>query len=768
MRTAIFLCSSLGAVAIASSSALAQTGSTPQADRNNEAAAGPEVQGESSTGIADIIVTAQKRTETAQSTPLSVGVVTGADLARKAQTNLASALRDVPSVEVQGLAQGAQLYIRGVGSSIDPGFADPSIALMVDGAYNGRTEAVTSGGYDIDRIEVLRGPQGTLYGRNASGGLVNVITANPATDKFGGYVRGQLGDYALRRIEGAVNAPLADTLAVRIAGYRETRHGYVDDGSSDSNSWGVRAKLLYQPTDWLRILAKADVYRESGKGQNTVPVPGSAGNLFFPPPYFVSNFDPTIQNGPPFAGGAPILRFPNGYVQRNAGDAWSNNPEHVAGYINRKAETYSAEVNADLGFASLTVLPTYTRFYNLLVSSFLFGSILPFQGPTYSINSNYTSQGGTTRYKSVETRLTSKGGGPFSYVLGFYYLGTTPGTPLAPTTSVTNTGQPLVFDTDFLPGSTIAGFGQLTYSLTSRFRVTGGIRYSRDKSAQSYAVTLGTAMPNYITYHNSQGATQYKVGLEYDLRARSLLYAHVSTGFKQGGISPTIPPVPFKPEHLTAFEIGSKNQFLNNRLQLNISAFHYIYRDYQFSSFQALRVGNADATANFAVIGNARRTNIDGAEIETQFVPWRGGKFTASLTYLDAKYGSAVLPNNPFVNQGNFDLKGRQIQNAPRWASNLAFEQGFMLAGGQLTAGAHSHLSSGYYVTPEQYLPGARQQHYTRTDLYLNYAFPHNHLTIGGWLKNIEGDAQTTYVFPAYRRFITAPRTFGFSAGYSF
>lgn len=720
------------------------------------------------TTLNEIIVTAQKREQLIQDTPLSVSAVSGEEILKKSQGSLDAVLRNMPGVEIQGLAQGAQIYIRGVGSSIDPTFADPSIAMMVDGAYNGRTEAVQSASYDLARVEVLRGPQGTLYGRNASGGIVNVITRDPSlTDGLGGYWNVQFGNYDHVRFESALNVPVADSVALRFAGYREKRDGYVDDGSYDSDSWGLRGKLLIEPTDWLRVVLKADIYRARGKGANTVPVPGSAGNLFFPPPFFVSNFDPSITDGPPFVGGPAILRFPNGWEQANPGDPWSNNPEHVPGFINRRAETFSAQIDADLGFATLTLLPSYSHSKNRLVSSFLFGSVLPFVGPVYNIdNDNYSDQTTGTKYKSIEARLTSNGGGPLQYVLGFYYLKSDPAGYTLETPGTTNDGESYTLLNQLQPGDTIAAFGQATYSLTDTMRLTGGLRVSQDKISQGYEIELDGSSAGSYDFTQKQSSTQYKIGLEYDLAPHSLLYANYSTGFKQGGISPTFPPIEFKPETLKALEVGVKNTLFDNRLQFNAAVFHYDYKNYQFSFFQQLNIADREEVANFLVIRNAGPTTIKGAEASLEFAPWANARLTGSVTYLDAKYGEAVLPNNPFVNQGEFNLKGRQIQNSPKWSGNIGFEQGFEIGGGMLTIGANTHLTTGYYVTPEQYQPGARQKGFSRTDANVRYEI--DGFTIGMVVKNIEDDAQTTYVFPAYRRFVTAPRTAILSIGYKY
>lgn len=740
MSVRLFFGSSLGAVAVASALHVSTAFAQSEEGANGSAT------------LTEIIVTAQKREQSIQDTALSMSAVGGDEIQDKAQGSLDAVLKNVAGVEIQGLAQGAQIYIRGVGSSVDPTFADPAVALMVDGSYNGRTETVQSASYDISRVEVLRGPQGTLYGRNASGGIVNVITRDPSlTEGLSGYWNAQLGNYDHARIEGALNVPVSDRVALRFSGYRENRDGYVDDGSYDSESWGLRGKLLVEPTDWLRVVLKADIYRAGGTGANTVPVAGSAGKLTFPPPYFT----------------VPVVRFPDGWQQKTPGDAWSNDPEHVPGYIRRKAESYSAQIDADLGPATLTLLPSYSRSDNELSSNFIFGSIMPFVGPTYTTegNDNYTPQTTGATYKSIEVRLSSTGKGPLQYVLGFYYLKSDPNGYVLETSATTNAGVGYTVYNAMQAGDTIAAFGQATYSLTDALRVTGGLRISQDKIAQGYSIALAGEEASY-DFHQKQRSTQYKVGLEYDLAARSLVYAHWSTGFKQGGISPTFPPIAFKPETLKAVEIGVKNTFLDNRLLLNAAAFHYDYKNYQFSTLQQLAIGDREDTANFSVIQNAGATTIKGAEASFEFVPWANGRISGSVTYLDAKYGEALLPNNPFVNQGPVSLKGKQMQNSPDWAGNIAIEQGFEIGGGMLTVGANSHLSTGYYVTPEQYLAGAYQKGFTRSDASIRYEI--DGMTISANVKNIEDRAQTTYVFPAYRRFITAPRTIVFSLGYKF
>jgi iron complex outermembrane receptor protein len=704
--------------------------------------------------IQEVIVTAQKRKQSAQKTPMAVSVVSGEEIAGKAQNTLDSVLRNVPGVEIQGIAQGSQIYVRGVGSSIDPTYADPAVALMVDGAYLGRTESSVSGTYDIDRVEVLSGPQGTLYGRNATGGVVNVLTANPQLDKFSGNVRVQVGNHNLKRGELALNIPLNDISALRLAAFREKRDGYVDDGSMDSNNAGVRAKYRIDPADWLTVLAKAEYYKEDVLGMNTVPIAGSAGNLTFPPPLFATNFDPTIAGGPPFTGGAPVWRFPNGW-QTNSDSPWSNDATHRPGSVYRTAKTASLQVDADLRFGTLTVLPVYTQDYNVLTSNYLFGTLA---GP-------YDEVIGANTYRSIEARLANPADASLKWLVGAYYLKATT------ESAIDATQAPYAITQNYLPAETKALFGQLTYPFAPSLRGTLGLRFSKDSFGQSFEIRdTGT---NTVAGSGSQqdgvSSSQYKVGLEYDLGKRSMLYAHLATGFKQGGLSPSVPASTYAPENLKAFEIGSKNRFLDNRLQLNADVFLYRYHDYQIGYLQTIALGNTGSTYSTQVVTNARTPGRNlGAELSADWRPGGQDRIRASATYLDATYGQATLPDNPFSNQGSFELEGRQMQNSPRWAGTFAYDHTFELGAGSITAGIQTKLSSSYYVTQEQYLPGAHQAGYSRSDATLRYDPAGAKWSLSLWAKNLENKAQTTYIFPAYRRFVTAPRTFGISAEYRF
>ena len=647
---------------------------------------------------------------------------------------------------------------------------------MVDGIYNGRTETMQAGVFDLDRVEVLRGPQGTLYGRNATGGSINVITNNPKLDSNSGNLKLTGGNYGLLKGEAMYNAAISDQFGIRFAGFYEKRDGYIDDGSDNLSHGAGRIKLLYQPSDKLSILARAEVYRRADNGPNVVPAAGSAGQLFFPPPFFIDNFDPTIQGGPPFTGGVPIPKFPNGWEALDPGDPWSNNPEHVPGRLEREAESFSLEINADLGKAgTLTILPGYTRTYSRLVSNYLFGSVLPVPGVKASYtNEGYANEEDNVTYTTVEARLAAPDSSKLKYLIGLFYLDAGPvdGFEEVESIAAALTGQAINFANIIQPSRTLAAFAQATYPFSDKFRGTLGLRYSVDDNGQGYRINLDGAEVARDEFTQSVGNFQYKVGIETDIAKSSLLYAHVATGFKQGGISPTIPVRTFEPETLTSYEIGVKNGFAGGRVQLNVSAFFYDFNDYQIWFFEPDPVGNVlDSDGNpiinnYQVIGNAGNSKIKGAEIDLVAAPWKGGIVNISATFLDAEYGELTLPPNPFTGTDFFPLEGMQVQNSPDYTFNLGLSQDIDLGSGTLSLGINSKISDSYFASHELFMPGGLQEAYSRTNLHVAYNI--NQFNFGLFVNNLENGDQVLFPFPAYRRIIAPPRHLGFSAGVNF
>ena len=400
--------------------------------------------------LEEMTVTAEKREENVQKTPISITAITGADIRENAQATLESVLRDVPALTIQKSPQGGQIYIRGVGANGDSNWVDPSIAITMDGVYTGRAESVFAGMYDIDRVEVLRGPQGTLYGRNATGGTINVITKNPGYE-FESIVNFQAGNYQLFHFDGAVNAPLGDKLAFRVAALREHRDGYFSNGGMESNLTGVRVKLLYEPTEALSVLLTGDYSNQDQLDNTTVGYAHTSG-----PPFFQWEIDPD--------------------------DPWFVDPMHPADEKDDTFKTVSLKVDYDLGWSLATIIPAYTH-SSRFVRTDLIGGL--FNGPGNPPKNPEDLPASTLdedQY-TIEARLASPEESTLKWVFGGYYL-TTKNQP--------TTGQS--FSTEYesygnnRPASSIAAFAQATYPVTDRFRVTGGLRYTRDEKKVDYGI----------------------------------------------------------------------------------------------------------------------------------------------------------------------------------------------------------------------------------------------------------------------------------------
>lgn len=635
-------------------------------------------------GLAEIIVTAQRRSENLQKTPLAITAVSGEQIERRVQVNLADVLSNTPSVQVQANAGGGQVYIRGVGSNNDTVYGNPAINLNIDGVYQQQTATVLTGMFDVERIEVLRGPQGTLYGRNATGGSVNIITRDP-TDQFEGQVSALYGNYDHIRLQGMVNLPVTSDWAVRAAVSYNDRDGYASSGGSDSRYVSMRLKSLFTPTDNVRLVLAARYTNEWGAPAASYPAPLSARD-----------------------------------------DPWET--EYRRGIHEGEAFGLDGQMDWTTGIGVVTAQLAHvesSRWDNRQ----LVGGVTSFD---YDENQN-----------SAELRIASLPESSVSWVAGLYYLnsdqhrGQRPneigGTAIGAAPVVANI-------------QTSAAFGQVTIPLASTIRATLGGRYTRETKKQRYSTN-----PRF-TYDDD--AFTGKAGLEWDLAAQSMLYGGISTGYKAGGFGEDPSTLPYKPEKVTAYNIGLKNRFFGNRLQLNVEAFYYDYANYQ-ASFPLLIGG-----VFYFITRNAGEATIKGFEVETDFALTKNDKLRVAASYLDGQFGTFAYTDIT----GLRDFSGLTMPNAPRWSGDVSYEHRFDLGnGGDITAGVTSHLSTSYWTTVERTLD-SRQPSFTRTDLNLAYNAPEGRWSLAGYVRNLENEPVRILGLanPTARRLMLgAPRTYG-------
>jgi len=724
-----FRLSVLSASLLLAGAALAQA--TPRAGQTDPGtkprAAGDKPQEASlpEASLQEVTVTAERRKESAQRTSISLTAVSGEEARDKGQTTLQQVIGDTPALTIQQTPQGGQVYIRGIGSSGDSNWVDPAVGLMIDGVYSGRAEAVLSSLYDVARIEVLRGPQGTLYGRNSTGGTINVIVSEPER-AFAADVNAQLGSHNLKHLDGMINLPLGSSVGARVALLREKRDGYFSNNGYASDLSGARVKLRATPTKALTLGLTLDRYRQRGNGATTVP--READNL------------------PPFAGWP---KYPT-----KIGDPWQVDDLHPADIQDITFDTVSGYLEYDFGAATLTVIPSHVKSTRQVSSDLVAGLAL---SPTLGTSL------WTERQKSVEARFASPAASAVKWVAGVYAFA-------SENKQVGQIGSPLSYDVygQTVPLTSRALFGQATAPLTGALRLVAGARYTADKKTQEYGIRskIGSYDSGLNKVSIEDNAVTWKFGVEYDLARASMVYANAATGYKAGGFSTVAFPLRiYEPERLTSLELGTKNRFLDNTLQFNAAVYLYRYKNHQvqFPNFEpSANPDDPYGTTQFALyVTNAKTANNVGAEAEVRWLVGGNRQFKASIAHIDANYGTFAESTLSYLN-------GTRMANTARWSGTLGYEYSLDLAGGALTAGAQLRATDGYWVTPDKTMAHAWQSGYAQTDLTLTWRSGDDKLSIGAWLRNLENKDVSTYVLPLGRVFIGAPRTFGVNASYRF
>jgi iron complex outermembrane recepter protein len=680
--------------------------------------------------LKEVVITAERRKESAQRTAIALTAVSGEDARDRGQTTLQSVVADTPALIIQSSPQGGQIYIRGIGSSGDSNWVDPAVGLMIDGVYSGRAEAVMSSLYDVARIEVLRGPQGTLYGRNSTGGTVNVISNEPSKT-FGAAVNTQIGNYNLRHVDAMVNVPVNDTLQTRLAAVREKRDGYFSNNGYASDLTGARLKTKITPSEALGISLTLDHYQQKGDGATTVPRAGS-------------NLPST----------ATWAKYP-----ADVSDPWWVDDLHPADKQDIQFDTVSGQLDYRFDFGTLSVIPSYVKSRRYTVSDLVSG---------LSTSSSIQPTLWKETQKSLEVRLGAPAKAPTQWVLGAYVFRSDNNQVSINSSSG---GSVLSYEVygNQVPVSSEAVFGQFTQPLVGELRLIGGLRYTKDDKTQHYGLRslTGTWDTGIQTVSTGGSAVTWKLGLEKDLAADKMVYLTASTGYKAGGLSTAAnPPRTYVEEKLLSLELGSKNRFLSNTLQLNAAAYFYRYKNHQvqFPIFEpSPNPEDADGTTEFALwVTNAKTASNSGAELELKWLASRNDQLKLGLSYINAHYGD-------FAESSLSYLSGTRMANTAPWSGTLGYEHYFDLASGAtVTATAQARLTQGYYVTPDKTQDNAFQGGYALADLSLAYHSADDRWTVGAWVRNAGNRAVTTWAYPLGRVIIGSPRTLGLNLNYSY
>ncbi|GAA0759880.1 iron complex outermembrane receptor protein [Erythromicrobium ramosum] len=658
-------------------------------------------------GINEIIVTSQRREENLQDVPISVSAFTADQVLARGITDVGRLEGIVPGFTFGRSGQDARPSIRGVRTENVGVNGDTTIGFFIDGVYQSRATQATAGFVDVERVEVQRGPQGTLYGRNTFGGNIAITTAQPVLGEMLGGLDVTVGEYGRFRTDAFVNLPVSDTLAVRVAGSLEKSDGWVKNvnplGNNlfDDDSKYLRATVLWEPNDQFSAAIKFDYSTRGGAG-------GSAFGYKIIGSYFDVGSRQQLYNGTPVlnlntrGGNRDGVNdaLPGGTATSDLGvpvfapgDGYTIDTDQKT-ILDLENKAITANLAYDFGGITLRSITGYTDFGAIRTQD------SDFSGNQIAID--YQDTRAETFSQEIQL-LSSDTASRLDWVVGAYYFhdeltGVFINQQLpriirnvTPNLTLPQNGGGF-YDQQRATTESVAFYGQATYEVVDNLRVTAGIRWTEDTKdfafananavlptsgtppvPQGTAITLNTGpIPDsafgaqgaatnctYTTFPPPRpgfqclaantavltGATYdtakfrkatWRLAVDYDVTPDNLLYASVSTGFRSGGFNsgqgPAALQPTFDPEEVTAYEIGSKNRFFDNTVQLNLAAFYNRYNGLQ----EQRQVPQGGTT--LSIIENSGRARAYGGEAELLWRPVTGLEIGANVAYLNAKY----------------------------------------------------------------------------------------------------------------------------------
>lgn len=627
-------------LAVLANAGTAQAQDTAESSAQPSGTAAADESGDS--GLEAIVVTAQKRSESLQDTPLAVSATGGEELDRRGITSVDQIDALAPSVSLAQQNGINRLFIRGVGLSGFSNGVDPSTAFHVDGVVIGRAAAQLSSFFDIERVEVLRGPQGTLYGRNATAGSVNLITRQP-TRSPSAYLDATFGNYDLIQLQGAVSGPLNpdESLTGRIAFQTIDHDGYgqnvfLNKDVDDQKARAVRGTLRYAGAGF-DVTVTGDYATEDDRN------------------YAVYSFGPfipgTVLLGQTL-GGQQVLG-----QRKVASEILPVNDRRNWGL----AATANIDVMDDLQLRSITGYRKFRRFNesdveNTSASVASFAQTEITEQFSQELQAIYTGE-----------RLTG--------IFGLYYytedLTGFLSVPFPAIGTIFRFPDARIFQDGKGAIDAYAAFGQLTYELTDALSATVGLRYSSEKrTSEGFYTIFNFSFPtpaNVTTpvgYDETYHALTPRFALEFRPVDDVLLYASATRGFKSGAqvLGSTNPPV--APEYIWSYEAGAKATVLDRKLELALTGFIYDYTDLQINRPQGLS----------SILLNAAAARVKGLELEARAAPVEGLTLQLGASYLDAKFTDFPTVSPVYTTEGAINLKDNRLANAPEWTVNAAIE----------------------------------------------------------------------------------------------
>lgn len=683
----------------------------------------------------EVIATAERRSQPLQKVPISITALTGTDIDKSKIGSINDVQQYAPGLSVTQASTGqALVFIRGIGTDIVGSGVEDAVAVYIDGVYQSRAAATAMQFIDVDRIEVLKGPQGILYGRNATGGAINILSKAPSAEKSV-QLDVQSGSYNQKIIRGTVSGPLSGNSVNGRLSFLHNR----DDGdtqnvllnlrgnSSDINA--LRGSLEFLPNDKLIVTINAHYY-QNNLTTAMKPLHPAVNPLF-------TMFGATVVADPRMV----MQNLPNEANLTQTG-------------VDIKAEW-------DLGASELTSITALHKTDYVVKRADLDGTEIPL----LNVGSPTTGIGipESTNFFSQEFTLTSNNDGPLSWtgLLSYTHQKVdAPGFNFSFPLLGLTTNSVAVVSTDALGVG-----GQATYSWLNGLRLTAGARYSTEtKNLEKDLTYVNGILTGSITDKKTWSSVTPKLVIDYSPNRNHMLYASVTKGFKSGGYNTIAIQPAFAPETAINHEAGIKSRLLDDRLLLNLAAFYTKYNDMQVSLVMS-RAGGM-----YSEIKNAARAVSKGIEASVAVKPTSRFELSGGLQLLNARFAEFVTidPQNPAL--GASDRKGNPLSRAPDTTVNLAAQYTWPAASGAVTLRGEGSYRSKIYYTPfrNDYASDAGL---TVWNALLSYASSGKTGIYGSaFVKNLGNKTYTRAIFDpqglGYLAYYAPARTIGVQVGY--
>jgi iron complex outermembrane receptor protein len=706
--------------------------------------------GEAAGPLEEVIVTAQRREQSLQEVPISISAFDAEDLANLQADNLDSMQGAVPNLNIvqgRGSNSSANVFIRGVGQPDALQSFDPAVGIYVDDVFMSRIQGALFKLYDIERIEVLRGPQGTLYGKNTPGGAIRIITSTPG-EEFEGRASLTIGDYSRRQLSGYLSGPVSDNLGMSLSVLHDERDGFVTDPAdgreyNDENTTVARVKAKWDASEDVSVVFAGDY--------STEDVQLSLGRSVSP----LYNFD-LGTGGISFLTPVPMGDW-NFRTTTSLGDANGQQVDHYGGSM-----SVDWAVNDQLTFRSITAYRQLDAdlFIDIDATEFVLGDVF------VGVDQEQFSQ---------EFQWLGDNGEGLNWVFGLYYLEEEiPSHQEAYADDfLLFLGAPIAFTRtidDRLETTSYAVFGQVDMALSDTITLGLGMRYTKDekdyvRSTSFFTDLLGNADPEFaFSSSNSWDDWTPTVTLDYAHRDDVHFFGRLAKGFKSGGFNGRANSAAdvssFDPETVWTAEVGAKTTSANGRLRANYSVFVSQYDDFQ------ARVSVADGINFRFPVLNAAELDIKGAEVELTWLPIDPLQISTQFGYLDTEYGgggfsgSDGIPDEPAF--------------APEWTARLAGVWTTHLEGGHsLNFGADASYRDSMWLSVEN-VAGLSEDSYWLTNGFIRWNHADGHWSVTGGVKNLTDEEYRVegQEFRSVSGITTAyfgdPRTWTLSAEYRY